>query len=132
MQHDVNIGAAVAHIDDVVRPDLATALQLVQHRYLAITCGGLFEALHVAGTGVGETRPKNILFGHDAFERRLNHLDRRGGQDIEIEVVAIDSAIENLVEQIDLLFQSHPFAGLIEVLAANFAVKFRIVQQQIR
>src|SRR4029077_4768089 len=56
VQHDVDIGAAVTHIDDVVRANLSFGLELVEHRHFAITSGGASDGFNLARVVIAEFR----------------------------------------------------------------------------
>ena len=72
-----------------------------------------------------------MVLGNDAFEGRLNHLDGRSREHIEIEVIAIHSVLEDLVQQFDIVFQANRLAHLIQMLLAHFLAKLGIMQQQV-
>ena len=65
------------------------------------------------------------------LQRRLDDFLRCGGNDEELEAVAVDALGEALGEQIDVRLQPDATADLHEVLAPHAAV-LGIVQQQIR
>src|SRR6185437_10078263 len=87
MQHDVNIRTAVANVNNVIRPNLQRSLQLVKHSNLAIASGRADQGIDFAGTLVAEISPVDMIRGDNTFERRLNHLRGRSGQNIKIEVI---------------------------------------------
>ena len=55
----------------------------------------------------------------------------RCGEHIEIEVIAIHSVLENLVEQFDIFFQADVLADFVQMLFAHLLAKLGIVQKQI-
>ena len=71
-----------------------------------------------------------MLGRDDAFERRLDHLPRRGRDHEEREPVAVDAALEELDQRRNVAAQPDPPAGLLEVLAAD-AAELGIVADQV-
>ena len=67
----------------------------------------------------------------DSLERRLNDFFRRGGDDEELEVIAVDAARETLGQQVDVRLEADAAADLHEVLAAHAAV-LGVVQEEVR
>ena len=129
VQHYVNIRAAIANIHDVVWSDLQRRLQLIEHRHLSVAGRSAFKTLYLPIRAIDEFRSKNVVFGNNAFECGMNHFLRRGRHNVEIKMVPIYVAIENFIEQLDIFLESYLFPDLIQVLLANFGVKFRIMQQ---
>ena len=80
MQHDVNIGTAVAHIDDMVRPNLLLGLQLIKDGNLTVPGGSVSNGGNLAAVGVEKLRPKDVVAGDNSFQCRVNHFNRRGGK----------------------------------------------------
>ncbi len=72
MQHDVDVGTAVATIDDVVRADLGTGLELVENKNFSVTRGGASDGLNLAAAFVLEFRSVNVVRRNDPLERRLD------------------------------------------------------------
>lgn len=68
---------------------------------------------------------------NDSFKRGLNDLRGSGRKNIEVEVIAFDAVVENLVQQCNILLQANAFADLIEMLLADSRAELRIVQQQV-
>ena len=71
-----------------------------------------------------------MIFGDDAFQRRLNHFLRSGRDDVERESMAVD-ILQELRQKADVLFQTNSLAHLDQVLPSHTPV-FGVVQQQVR
>src|SRR5207248_2844553 len=81
---------------------------------------------------VEELGSKDVVFGHNTFQWRLNNLDRRRGDDIEVKMESWNPAVENLIEQRNIFFQTYALAHLVKVFFADPVLKLGIMQQQIR
>src|SRR6185437_6509220 len=69
MKHDVNVRAAVSHIDDPVRRHSKVPAELVDHGDLAVAGHHAGDGADLAGSGVIlELRPVDMLGRHDALE----------------------------------------------------------------
>ncbi len=132
VQHHVDIGAAVAGIDDVVRPDLQLRLQLVEGRYFSVAGGGAHQAFDLARGVVNKFGAVNVVTGNDPLESGLNHFHRGGGDYVEIEVIAIHSVLEHLVKQFDIFFQADVLADFVEMLLPHLLAELGIMQKQVR
>src|SRR3954464_1751842 len=104
MQHYMDVGTAVADVDDLMSSKLPCGLQMIEHSNLSIACGGALNAVDCAIRLVDEFRAEDVIRRNDVLERRLDYFLGRSRQHVEVEVVAFDSAIENLIEQLDVLF----------------------------
>lgn len=131
VEHDVDVGSAVAGVDDVIRANLQLGLQLVEDGNFAVARGGAEDGVNLAGRLVAELGAENVIRGDDAFERGVDHFDRSGRKNVKIKIVAFDAVIERLVEQADIVLQANALADLVEMLAADAGAKFGIVQQQV-
>src|SRR5580704_2808085 len=109
----------------------AAGLQLVEHGDFAVSGGSANDGFNFTGVVVLEHGTENVVLRHDVFECRLNDFDRSRGEDVEIKFIAIDLIGENLVEQVDVVFQANAFSDFVEMLAANSSAEFGIVQQQV-
>src|SRR5215471_2292171 len=70
MEHDVDIRAAVADIDDAVLADLEYRLETVEDRDLAISGGHAKDRANFAGCRIViELSSVDVIGGHNAFER---------------------------------------------------------------
>ena len=78
---------------------------------------------------VAKTGTDDVILGHDAFERRLNHFLRRGRDHVKHEPVAVD-VFQQMRQQADVLFQPDALPDLDQVLFADAAV-LRVVEQQV-
>src|SRR5438067_2270319 len=104
MQHDVQVGAAVADINNVVGADLRAGLQLIEDEYLAIACGCTSDGLDLAVVFIKKLSAKDMIFGNNSFECRLNYFHWRRGQNVKIKMVAGNPTIKYLIEQRNTLF----------------------------
>ena len=73
---------------------------------------------------------EDVIGGHDAVERRDHDFARRGGHDIERELVAFDAARQEFDEGLEAAFQAHAPAGFDEVLAPH-AAELGVVPDQV-
>src|SRR5262245_302414 len=131
MQHDVQVGAAVTHVNNVVGTDLQLGLQLVERGHLAVPRGSADDGVNLPAAGIAELGAKDVVRWNYSFQGRPDHFDGRGGEHVKIEMVTIDSAGQDLVEQIDILLQADALADFVQVFFAHPAAKHRIVQQQV-
>ena len=119
VQHHVNIGASIADVHNVVRANLMLCLQLVERGHFAITRAGAHDGIDLPRVCVPKHSAKYVIGRNDSFEGRMNHFHGCCGQYVEIETVALNSVLEELVEQINIFFQTNLLAGLDEVLATH-------------
>src|SRR5581483_9723957 len=132
VQHDVNVGAAVADVHDVVGADLQLLLQVIEGRDFAVSSGGADNALDFARCVVEELSAVDVVSGHYAFQGGADHFHRRSRQNVEIEIVALDTAGQDLREQPDIFLQANALADFVKVLPAHTRAELGVVQQQIR
>src|SRR5262245_54717714 len=131
VQHDVNVGTAVAHVDDAVGTDLKSRLQFVERRDLAVARRNADDGFDLAGLRMkAEPRAEDVIGRHDVFERRLDHLFGRRRDDVKRKVMAFDPVTQYFRQQTDVLLEPDSFPGFEQMLLANPA-EFGIVQQQI-
>ena len=109
----MDVGAAVADVDDVVGADLGAGLELIEDEDFAVSGVGASDGVDFAGTGVKKLGAENVVGRDDAFEGGADDFDRSGGEDVEIEMEAGDAVVENLVEQVDVFFQADAFADFV-------------------
>src|SRR5579862_9285673 len=118
MQHDVHVGAAVAHIDDVIGAELKLSLQLIENRDLAISGGGTGDGFDLPGFCVTKLGAVNVVAWNDTFKCGVDNFNRGCGEDVEVEVVAVDSGVEDLIQQGDVLLQADALADFVKMLAS--------------
>src|SRR5207237_4221879 len=116
VQHDVQIGAAVAGINDVIRADLEIALQLVECGDLAVTGGGAHDGLDVPAVAVAKLGAKNVVERNNPFQGGLDDLDGSSREHVKIETVAVNPLSQDLIEQLNILLQADTLADLVQVL----------------
>src|SRR5437899_10271157 len=75
VQHHVDIGTAVANIDDLVRADLQSGLQLIEYGDLPVTSSGPIDGLDLPRSVETKLSSIDMIDGYDPFQRRLNNLD---------------------------------------------------------
>ena len=131
MQHDVYVGAAVADVNNVVGADLRAGLQLIENEYFSIACSCASDRLDLAVVFIKKLGSKNMIFGNNSLECRLNHFNWRGGQNVKIEMVAGNPTLKNLIKQRDVFFQANALSDFIQMLFAHATLELGIVQQQI-
>src|SRR5262245_5859708 len=131
VQHDVNVGAAVAHVDDTVGTDLKSRLQFIERRDLAVARRNADDGFDLAGLRmIMEARAEDVVRRYDVFQRRLDHLFRRRRNDEKRKVITFDSIAQYFRQQMDVLLEPDSLTGFDQMLFAN-AAEFGVVQQQI-
>src|SRR5712691_8734044 len=131
VHHDGKIGAAVAHVNDVVMADGQIRADFFQHGDFAPACGSANDGIHFArGVIVTEARAMDALRRNDAFERGLDDLLGRGGDHVEMKLVAVGEIVKQTREECDVVLQPDALAGFDQVLAAD-APDIRVVENQI-
>src|SRR5690348_6395866 len=91
VEHHVNVGAAVADVDYALPRYAQLDANAVEGRNLAVTRGYAQDRCDLAGGPVElEARADDALGRDDPIERRFDDFLRRGGDDVEIELVAVD------------------------------------------
>jgi len=106
--------------------------QMIQYCDFAVARSGAHDGVDLARRLVAKLRAENVIGRDNIFQRRKNHLHRSGRQNIEIELMAIDAGIEELVEQFDVALEANALAHLAQMFLPHFGFEFRIMQQQIR
>jgi len=90
VHHDRQIGAAITHIDDLVVADAEVRTELLEHGDFAPAGRGANDGVNFpGGFVVTEASAEDVIRWNDALERGLDNLLRRGGDDVEMELVAI-------------------------------------------
>src|SRR5664280_1017260 len=113
VQHNVDVGAAIAHIDDAIGPGPEIFEQLVDNGNLAVAGRDLKDAFDFAVLVVFKLRAVDMIGGDDALKGRADHFHRTGRDHVEIEVVALNFLGKEAVEQVNIRLQAHALAGLI-------------------
>src|SRR5579871_6305971 len=96
LQHHVNIGAAVARIDDVIGADYQFRQQLIENRNFAVAGCGPDDGVDFARGAVTELRAVDVIGWNNAFESGVDHFDGRGGKNVEVKGVAVDAGGKDL------------------------------------
>jgi len=130
VHHHRQIGAAVAHVNNLVVADAKTRAKLFEHGNLAPACGGANDGIDFPGLLVAEARAEDVIRRNDALERRLNNLLRRGGDYVEMEFIAIREILERAGEERYVVLQADALAGLDEMLSPH-AAEIRVMQNEI-
>jgi len=131
VEHDVNIGAAVADVDYVVEGHAEIFGELLEARDLAVSGSGANQAIDFAVGMVLELGAEDLILRHNAFEGGLDDLDGRGREDVEIKMEAVDAAVEDLVDLADIFFQTDALADLDEIVTAHARMELGIVEKQV-
>ena len=130
MQHDVDVGAAVADVDDAVVRCEQLCAQLFEDGHLAVAGGDPQDGFDLAcRVVIAEARAEDVVRRYDAFERRLDDLFGRRRDDVEGEAVAVQ-IVEQLHQQANILLQADLFAGFHQVMFPDAAI-LRVVQDQV-
>src|SRR5688572_3086705 len=128
----MDIRAPVAHIYRSIRADLQAARERLQDCDLPVASGDLRDCADLTrGCIILALRAVDMLRGHDALERGLDHRFGRSRNDIEREATFVGARIEVLDEALDILLQSHLPPGLDQVFATD-APEFGIVTKEVR
>src|SRR5437868_7078754 len=98
VQHHMKVRAAVARIDDMIRPNLKLRLQLIEDRYLAVTGSSASNSVDFTVNRIKEFRAVDMILGNDSLQRGVDDLDRRGGENIKVELIAVNFVLQNLIE----------------------------------
>jgi len=94
--------------------------------------GGADDGLNLTGRFVeAEARADNVIGRHDAFQRRLDDLLRRRGDDVKRELVAVGKFFEGARKKIDIVLQTDALARFDQMFAPH-AAKIRIMKNQVR
>ena len=72
-----------------------------------------------------------MVFGNNAFQRRLDNFHRRRRKHVKIKVEAWNSVVKNLIKQRNIFFEPDALADFVQVFFAHPSLELRIVQQQI-
>src|SRR5664280_2886716 len=131
VEHDVDVGAAVANIDDAVRSGPKFLEQLIDDGDLAVSSRHLKDPFDFALLVVFKLRAVDMIGRDNALEGRADHFHRASRDHVEIEVVALNFLGKEAVERIDIGLQPDALARFIEMLAAHLRAELGVVQQQI-
>ena len=94
--------------------------------------GGADDGLDLAGRFVeAESRADNVIGRHDAFQRRLDDLLWRRGDDVKREFVAVGKFFERAREKIDIVLQTDALARFDQMFAPH-AAEIRVMKNQVR
>jgi len=131
VQHHVNVGTAIAHIDDAIRGDPQSMLQLLDYRDLAVAGGNALDGTNLAGTGVKfQLRPVDMFGWYHAGQRRNDDFTGCGRYDEKGKSIAFRASRHEIHQRRYRAFESNPAPRLHQVFTAD-AAKFRIVADQI-
>src|SRR5438270_12762309 len=103
MEHDVNIGAAVADVHDPFAGNTRLQSQLVDSRHFAIASRHANNGRYFTRVGIELEAGRDDAHGwDDAFEGRVHDLLRGRRHDIEVEPIAGDAMRETCDEHVDV------------------------------
>ena len=131
VEHNVNIRAAVAGVDDVVRADFLAGLKFIEEGDFAVASGGADDGVDFAGGLVNEFCAVNVIGGQQAFEGAADDFNGSGGENVKIKMIAFDAVIEDLVEQTNVGFETNLFSDLNQVFFADAGTEVGIMEKQI-
>src|SRR5437763_236378 len=72
-----------------------------------------------------------MVLRNNAFERRVDDFNRRGGKYVEVERITIDAGFENLIERLDVAFETNTFSSFVKMLFAHLGFELWVVKQQV-
>src|SRR5882724_9846926 len=131
VHHHGQVRTAVAHVDDLVVTDPEARPKFLQHGDLPPSGGRPNDGIHFAGSFVvAEARAKDVVRRNDALERRLDDLLRRGGDYVEMKLVAVSEIFERARKKRNVVLQADALTGIYKMLAA-YPTKFRVVQDEV-
>src|SRR6476661_2283291 len=127
----MDVRAPVADVDDALAGHAEAKAQIVERGDLAVARWDTQDRSDLAGRRVElEMRRDDPLWRNDPIECRIDHLLRRGGNDVEVEAIAVDAALEAIGEHVDVPLESNASSDVDQIIAAH-AAKLRIVTEQI-
>src|ERR1035437_7994321 len=110
MQHGMKIRSPISGVNKMVRADQQIRLQLVEMCDLAVTGRGTSDRFNLAVCVVLELGSKDVIRRNNTRQCRLDDLHGGSGEYEEIEMVSIDTVVENLVKHLDVLFKRNSFS----------------------
>src|SRR5260370_36585531 len=125
----MDVRTSVTGVNNTIWTNLQFFLQLYDAGYFSVASRDAKNGLDFAGGTVFKLRAKNVIRGHNTFQRRLHNLSGRSRENVKIEMIARYALIQNPVKKMELFFQRNALARLDQVLTANMA-ELRIVQQK--
>ena len=61
MQHDVNVGAAIADVHDLMSSQLECCLEMIKHCDFSVSCRGSLDALNSTFFVIGELGAEDVI-----------------------------------------------------------------------
>ena len=105
----MQVGVPVTYVDDIARSNLQLGLQAVERRYLAIARGSAHEGVNFSVSLIAELGAEDVIAGNNSFQGRLDYLDRRGGDNVKVEMKSFNAVIEYLRKQLVFCFKRMRF-----------------------
>src|SRR6266550_2380255 len=132
MEHDVNVGAAVADVHDPFAGHTELHAQLVDSRHFAIASRHANNGRYFTRVGIElEAGRDDALGWDDAFEGRVHDLLRGRRHDIEVELIPVDATRETFDEHVDVSLAANAAPDIDEIIAP-YAPELGVVAEQIR
>src|SRR5258708_7053346 len=131
VHHNGQVGAAIAHVNDLIVADAEVRAKLLEHGDFAPAGRGANDGVDFAGGFiVTEARAEDVIRRNDSVKRRLDDLLRCGGDHVEMKFVAFSEIIKRACEERDVVLQTDALAGFLEVRTADFA-EIRVMENEI-
>src|SRR5690349_22136492 len=131
MEHDMNVGAAVADVHHSLAGHAELCANLIDGRDFAVSGWYAPHVIDLTGGAIElETGPDDAFGRDDAVEGRMDDFLRRGGHDEEIELITLDAACKAVHEHVDVALEANTPTGGDEIVPAD-ASKLRVVPQEI-
>src|SRR5260370_5869680 len=131
VHHHGQVGAAIAHVNDLIVADTEIRAKLLEHGDFAPAGSGANDGVDFAGGFiVTEARAEDVIRRNNALESRLDDLLRCVRDNVEMKFVAFREIIESAREERDVVLQADALAGFLKVRAADLA-EIRVVENEI-
>src|SRR4029077_8934701 len=131
VQHDMHVGAAIAHVDHPIGSYAEPPSELLDHGDLTVAGRDPLDGLHLSGYWVEiELRAVDMVRGENAAKRRGHDLKGRCGDDVEGEAASVQALLQETHQRGNGLLETHPLAGLHQVFPTH-AAELGIVPNEI-
>src|SRR5579872_3624788 len=125
----MNVRTAIARVDDVIWPSGPLQQQIVKNRDLSISSRRPHNCVDLTRRLVAKFGPIYVIRGNNIFQSGPHDLDRRRRQHEKIELMSIDTGLEEMVEQFNVALQTNALSHFAQVIFSHLRTKLRIMQQ---
>src|SRR5215210_1257350 len=103
MQHHMDVGAAVADIDNSVARNAESDAEIVDGGNFAVSSGNLNDIVDIASHVIEfESGCDDVIRRDDAIESGVDDLPRRRGHDVEVEFKSLYAVSQKVGEKCDV------------------------------